>query len=416
MTQRTSSRRWVVPLVLGDLLVVGLMIRFMALDLPGHYGDSVVMTRWAETMARYGPFNFYQHDGSVYPALLYIFWPLGVLFDGAELARVVKGLSIPFDIAIGIVVYLTARRMVGGLRALIAPAVYLLNPAVLLAGPVWGQIDAAGTLAYLCTLLAAASGRLTLASALAVVAVLIKPQFGLVALPVGMLAILAWRATGRWIPLVNAALAALIAYLFIAIPLGLDPISFISRAAGIAADKPVTSANAPNIWGVLVGYSLPDTNYAFIGGALLLLGLVASLIPLWFRRDLKTVLAVGLFLVLAFYFLPTRIHERYLFPAFAILAPLAATSWRVLIATLLLTVAYTLTLLYALVSTTPFKLPPSIEHVLVTRTAAIWIGMTLMATSATLVLLLVRRRPVADPVGGGLAGADPAGADPAGAT
>lgn len=384
------------PLGLGLLLLVGLAVRLALLDVPGHYGDSVVMSRWAEHMAEFGPWRFYQHDGAVYPALLYAFWPLGVLLDGADLARAIKGLSIPFDLALGVVVYLAARQMVGSIRALIAPAVYLLNPAVLLAGPVWGQVDAAGALAYLGALLAVAGRRFRAAGALGALAMLIKPQFGLVALPIGFLAVIAWRTTGRYAPIVNGLLGAIVMYLLVAIPLRLDPITHVGRALSIAGDKPWTSVNAPNLWGVLVGYGISDAPYVVIGAGLLLLGLVAALLPLRRRQDLPIVLAVGLFVVFAFYLLPTRVHERYLFPAIALLAPLAATSWRVLAATLLVTAAFALTLLYGLVDTTPFSLPAPMEDLLLSRTAVVWIGMTLIATAATLVLLLLRPPPRAD--------------------
>lgn len=377
------------PLTLGALLVIGLAIRLLALDAPGHYGDSVVQSRWAENMAAYGPWGFYQHDGALYPALLYAYWPLGVFFDGADLARAVKGISIPFDLALGILVYAAARQLVGRVRGLIAPAFYLLNPAVILAGPVWGQVDAAGALAYVGALFAVARGRFGLGGALTALAVLIKPQYGLVALPVGIVALTAWRATGGLRPMIRAAVGGIAAYLVIAVPLRLDPISFIGRAVSIAGDKPMTSANAPNLWGVLVGYKVPDAPYALIGGVLLLIGLLASLIPLRRRQDLLTILAVGLFLILAFYLLPTRIHERYLFPAMAILAPLAALNWRVLVAALLTATAFTLTLLYALVTTTDFTIPDGLRSILVNRTAEVWIGLTLLATAAALVPLLV---------------------------
>jgi dolichyl-phosphate-mannose-protein mannosyltransferase len=389
VTDPHRFRRWVGPIGLGLLLLVGLVIRLVVLGAPGHYGDSVVQTRWAEHMATYGPWSFYQHDGAVYPALLYAYWPLGVLFDGASLARAVKGLSIPFDLALGVVVYYAARQMVGSIRALVAPAFYLLNPAVLLAGPVWGQIDAAGTLAYLAALLAVARGRFGLAGALTALAMLIKPQFGLAALPVGALAVIAWRAMGKVAPIVNALVGGVVVYLVVGIPLRLDPITFVGRAASIAVDKPMTSLNAPNVWGVLVGYSIPDAPYALIGGVLLLIGLLVSLLPLRRRQDLPTILAVGLFLVFAFYLLPTRVHERYLFPAMALLAPLAAANWRVLVAALLVTVGFTLTLLYALVTTTPFTIPAPLHDLLVTRTTVVWIGLALMATAAALVPLLL---------------------------
>jgi hypothetical protein len=73
------ARTYAVPLVLAGLLLAGLVIRLVVLNIPGHYGDTAVTSRWVERMARYGPWDFYQHDASVYPALLYFYWPLGAL-------------------------------------------------------------------------------------------------------------------------------------------------------------------------------------------------------------------------------------------------------------------------------------------------------------------------------------------------
>lgn len=377
-------------LVLGVLLAAGLAIRLALLDTRGHPGDVIVMARWAERMAEFGPWNFYQHDGAIYPALLYAYWPLGVLLDGADLGRAIKGLSIPFDLALGVVVYLAARRMVGRARALIAPAFYLFNPAVLLAGPVWGQVDAAGTLAYLGALLALAGGHFGAAGAFAVLAMLIKPQFGLVLLPVAVVAVVRWRATHAVTPVVRAGLGAAYAYLLLALPLRLDPISYVGRVIGAGSLKEMSSANAANIWGLTIGYKVPDGGLVYVGGVLLLLGLAAALLPLRRRQDLPMILAAGLFVVFAFYFLPTRVHERYLFPAMAILAPLAAANWRVFGGYLLLTAGFAASMLYALVDTTPFTTAPWLESLVTAPLARIWISLTLIAAAVTLVLLLLR--------------------------
>ena len=118
---RTDRARTIlILLALVALLVAGLAIRLAVLDAKGHYGDALVNGRWTDNMARYGPWDFYRHDGAIYPALLYAYWPIGVLLEGAAQARAIKGLSIPFDLAIGVVVYLAARRMIGPVRALIA--------------------------------------------------------------------------------------------------------------------------------------------------------------------------------------------------------------------------------------------------------------------------------------------------------
>jgi Gpi18-like mannosyltransferase len=390
---RTDRSRTIVVIVaLASLLLVGLALRLVALDVPGHYGDSIVMSRWAENMAAHGPWRFYRYDGAIYPALLYAYWPLGVLFDGADLARAVKGLSIPFDLAIGLVVYFAARHLIGPLRALVAPALYLLNPAVLLAGPVWGQVDAAGTLAYLLALLAVAGRRFLAAGALVAVAMLIKPQFGLVILPVAAVVFVVWRARRDWRVLAATIVGGLLAFLVVTVPLALNPISYFGRVIGAGSYQETTTANASNIWALIGEYDQPDRGLVYAGGVLLLIGLVASLVPLRRRIDLFTILAVGVFVAFAFYFLPTRVHERYLFPAMAVLAPLAATNWRVFGGYLILAAGFTASMLYALIDTTPFTLGPALDEFITQPTGRVWISLTMMATAVTLVLLLMQPR------------------------
>ena len=386
------ARNVAILLALAILLAAGLWLRLAVLDAKGHYGDGVVIGRWADNLAQYGPWDFYKHDGAIYPALLYAYWPIGVLLDGADQARAIKGTSIPFDLAIAVVVYLAARRLIGPVRALIAPAVYLLNPAVVLAGPVWGQVDAAGALAYLLALLALASRRFAAAGAAGVVALLIKPQFGLVLLPVGVVAFLAWHATRDRAPIIRTFLGAAAAYVVVALPLRLDPISYAGRVIGAGSFKQMSSANAANIWGLFVGYKQPDGGLVYIGGILLLLGLVAALLPLLRRQDLWMILSVGAFVIFAFYFLPTRVHERYLFPAMAVLAPLAAANWSVLAVYVVMTAGFAASMLYALVDTTPFTLWPWLEDLVTLPVARIWISLTLIATAATLVVLLLLAR------------------------
>jgi dolichyl-phosphate-mannose-protein mannosyltransferase len=396
---RTDRGRAAAALVaLLVLLAVGLAIRLAALDATGHGGDAIVMGRWTDNLARYGPWNFYRHDSSIYPALLYAYWPIGVFLDGADQARAIKGLSIPFDMAVAVVAYLAASRLVGRGRALIAPGLYLFNPAVLLAGPVWGQVDSAGTLALLAALLTLATGRFAWAGALAVVAGMVKPQFGLVVLPVAVVAIMQWRATGSRAPVVRGLLGAVAAYVVVAFPLQLDPVTFARQVIASGGYKNMSSANAANIWGLFHGYRIPDGGLLYVGGALLLIGLTASLLPLRRHRDLATILAVGLFVCFAFYFLPTRVHERYLFPAMAVLAPLAATSWRVLLAYLLMTAGFAASMLFALFDTTQFTFYPWVEELVTQPVARIWISLTLVMTAATIVLLLLpSREPASAP-------------------
>ena len=380
-------------LLLIVLLVVSVAVRIAALQVDGHNGDVRVMAGWAERMAEVGPWRFYEGSGSIYPALLYPLWALGSDLDGDALLLAIKGLSIPFDIGLGIALYALMRRRGGEGIALGVAALYLLNPATILAGPVWGQVDSAGTLAYLAALAALAARQLGLAGSLAVLATLIKPQFGLVVLPVLIVAAMRSRAVASWQPMLRSVAGMAGTYAVLAAPLALHPIRYVGLLGDTALRQPMTSLNAFNPWGLLVGFELPDAPYVGIGTLLLLLGVAGSLLGLRRRPDLAVVLAVGAALVLAFYFLPTRVHERYLFPALAMLAPFALAGWREAVSYAALSLGFAASLLYALHETTPFNLPePWASRV--TGDAGVWtIGLVLIGSAIAWAWLLVVRRP-----------------------
>jgi hypothetical protein len=374
-------------------VALALVIRLAALGLDGHSGDMLVISRWAETLAEVGPWGFYAHASSIYPALLYLYWPMGVLFDGEALELAIKASSIPFDLALGALLFMLVRGLAGPWRGLAAAALYLLNPGVLITGPMWGQIDAAGTLLFVAVLAALARPRYALAAALAVLAGLVKPQFGLVFVPVAVLLIRDWRADGRREPMLRVAASALGAYLAVTLPLLLDPIRLVNGVFANAGMKPFVSVSATNPWALLIGYRVPDDGYALVGAALLLAGLVAALLLLRGRRDLWTMLAVGTLIIFAFYFLPTRVHERYLFPAMALTAPFAATSRRSLAAYVATSVAFAASLIASLATSMPqsFGRLPFADALL--TPAGLWaMGLTLALAALAQVWLILRRR------------------------
>ncbi|MFN8521390.1 MAG: phospholipid carrier-dependent glycosyltransferase, partial [Chloroflexota bacterium] len=63
-----------------------------------------------------------------------------------------------------------------------------------------------------------------------------------------------------------------------------------------------------------------------VGAALLVGGFLYGLVNLFLRDERRTILLTAIFLALAFFVLPTRVHERYLMPVFALLPLLAVTS------------------------------------------------------------------------------------------
>jgi hypothetical protein len=387
----TSNRAAVGQLLL--LLVAAVALRLLVLDWEGHNGDVRVTTGWAERMAEVGPLRFYEGSGSIYPAMLYPLWGVGALLDGEALNLAIKGLSIPFDVGIGVLLFWSLRWRTGNDLALLIAGLYLFNPAVILAGPVWGQVDSAGTLPFLGAMVALAARRHGWAGALAVVATLVKPQFGLAVLPVLVLAGLRARRFRTLQPITDAAIGMVLAGLAVTVPVALSPPHYLQLLGDTAVRQPETSLNAFNPWGLFVGFGIPDGPYVLIGSMVLAAGMLGSLWGLRRRPDLAVVLAVGALLALAFYFLPTRVHERYLFPAIAVLAPFAPAGRAPLVAFLGLSIGFSGGLLYALHETTPFNLPEPWDA-WVTSDPGVWmIGAVLMGSAVAWAWLLGVKRP-----------------------
>jgi Gpi18-like mannosyltransferase len=371
---------------LGGLLVVAVILRLVVLPAPGHGGDISVISRWAENLAEHGPLAFYRHDTAIYPTLLPVLWPIGLLLDGDALYYVIKGISIPFDLLLGVLLYVVVAPRTDPTRGLLAAGLYLLNPAAIVGGPLWGQVDSAGTLFYVAALVTLAGGQFAESGALTALAGLSKPQFGLVAIPLVLIAVQRWvrgegpRALG--LAVIGGGLTALA----VGLAFGLSPFRWLELLQDAAVRHPETSLGAFNIWGLLVG-RVPDEPYVGIGGVLLLAGIAGSLLPLRRGHDLATLLAVGLMLAFAFYFLPTRVHERYLFPALAVAAPFAAVDRSSLAAYLALSIGFALSLVRVLVDTTGFRTWPEFDAVLLSDMAFWVIGLTLVGSALTLIRL-----------------------------
>jgi len=375
------------------LLIAAVALRLLVLGWEGHNGDVRVTAGWAERMAEVGPFRFYEGSGSIYPALLYPLWAIGALLDGEALNLAIKGLSIPFDVGIGVLLFWFLRWRTGDDLALLVAGLYLFNPAVILAGPVWGQVDSAGTLPFLGAMVTLAARRHGWAGALAVVATLVKPQFGLAVLPVLVLAALRARRFRTVQPLTDALTGMVLAGLAVLGSVALAPWHYLALLGDTAVRQPETSLHAFNPWGLFVGFGIPDGPYVLAGTALLAAGVLGSLWGLRRRPDLAVALAVGALLTLAFYFLPTRVHERYLFPAVAVLAPFAPAGRAHIAAFSGLSAGFALGLLYALHETTPFDLPEPWAGWIVSD-AGVWvIGAVLIGSAMWWAWLLGVRRP-----------------------
>ena len=355
---RPAPRRFSQSLLV--LLVVSALARLAGLFGPGHGGDLNAFLQWAEGTARWGLGGYYAHGGdSNYPPMLYLLWPLGLAFDGPELAASIRSLSVPFDLALGWLLYDVVGRATGRERdGLLAAGFYLLNPAALIVGPIWGQVDGMGALPMVGAIVAAARGRPLLAGALAALAGLVKPQFGIAGFTLAGLALFWLRVPEDRRQLALLGLGAIVTFMAVLLPLGLSPLGYVDLMGDTFSRYPYISQFGFNPWGAIFGFGDRDDRWATLGAALVIAGIGGSLWLLRRRRDLVGLLAVSVLVGLAIYFLPTRVHERYLYGAIAFLAPLAVLERRLRWPFIALSLVFFGTLVYVLV-TSPYRILPT---------------------------------------------------------
>ncbi len=314
----------------SSALLVGLwigagVVRLALLWMPGHAVDLAAFQHWALRLAEGGPLRFYTSGlfADYLPGYLLVLWPLGELLrTSPQLAPEV--LKLPPAAADFVVAMLLAR--LGGPRGQCAAVSYLWNPAVLLAGPWWGQVEAVAMAWFLGSAWAWRRGRPGWAGVLFGLGSLTKPQYAL-----GGLVLLLGVARG-WpgLPVLGAAAGSCFATVVgCGLMFGLRPWDLVRLALVASATYPYGSVNALNLWYLLGLNWKPDgSTVAAVPAALW--GIVLTLAPaVWAAGRVAGRGQVGLAALAAatvsavMFFLATRMHERYLFPA----VPLSLLAW-----------------------------------------------------------------------------------------
>jgi uncharacterized protein (TIGR03663 family) len=238
-----------------------------------------------------------------------------------------------FDIASCIVIFLALKKK-GFRTAYTAMLLYAFNPGTIFNLSWWGQIDSVYTFFMLLSVFFIVRKRPELSFIFYAVSVLTKLQ-GIVIGPVLLFVGLRDHGLRR---VFRSGLVALLVVFMILLP-------NIATGSGLAVVKKAyigavdeyqqTTLNAYNIWWLASSnegrasfvnapvdseYLLPFLQYRFIGLLLLASAVVLVFFYLHKRRDDFSVYFASFFLVFSSYFLATRVHERYMFPAFVLLA------------------------------------------------------------------------------------------------
>jgi dolichyl-phosphate-mannose-protein mannosyltransferase len=381
---RQAASTWTLLLVLGAGLALRLLLAYVLLPNSGLVGDLNLYSDWAITMANVGPGDFYKTIGfSDYPpGYLYVLWLIGeigriVAFSAnvdvvAATTSLLKLPPILLDVCAAFMLYHIVRNWSAEhsndeRSALLASAIYLFNPVTWYDSAIWGQTDAAGACLMLLGFIALMQWPPEAAAATAVLASLVKPQFGLVLAPLVCIVLvkrhliihresptsaspipMAFLADNGPIRLLSSICVGTALFYILVAPFGLDFHSFLARMIATAHGYPILSVNAYNPWALISSGETPALAFSssdvlgtpstwsrddiallgpvtgfMIGTTFFIFGFLIGAVRLLWRADRWSIALVGAYLSMCFYMLPTRVHERYIFSAFAFTSLLA---------------------------------------------------------------------------------------------
>jgi dolichyl-phosphate-mannose-protein mannosyltransferase len=339
--------------ILAVVLAVSAIIRVLLFPIKGYQIDTGDFVSWFNTAAQHGIRPFYNVAGYFdYPPFnVYIFWVFGSLANLVKMnmETMVKVVPNIFDLATATIIYFFVRKQTSFKVALASTALYAFNPAVIYNTAVWGQLDAIYTFFLVLSLVLALKSK-PLPSAVAfALGLLTKPQ-AIALLP--LIALIIYKKNGLKNLLYSiAAFAATIILVVLPFEGVGNPLSFLVNVYSTGYNYyDYTSVNAFNLWG-LYALWMKDGYLFYVGW--ILFGILAVFTLYFVRKRYKIsgdmiAIFAAFMLLFAFFMLPTRIHERYLFPVISMLALMfpfvkkARILYVALTATLLVNQAYIL--------------------------------------------------------------------------
>ncbi len=322
-------------IILAAMLIFAFVVRIAFFPVPGYQADTGVFTYWFNTAAEDGVRPFYEivwrelSWNTDYPPFnVYIFWAFGSLskliapvLGSDPITYIIKLPANIFDMGIAFMIFVFVRKYLTFEKALIATSLYAFNPAVILDAAVWGQLDPIYTFFLVLSLFLLLNSKPKWAAASFMIAVLTKPQ----SIALAPLLIFLTYKKYNWRGLFYSILVAIATVFLVIIPFEWsNPVAFLSRIYfGAYGNYAYTSINAFNLWG-LHGMWQPDTQFSFFAGWAMFGAVSFLALYLVHKRfsdsNKLPVIFAAFVLFFSFFMLPTRMHERYLFPAISMLA------------------------------------------------------------------------------------------------
>ncbi|OGH13560.1 MAG: hypothetical protein A3H50_00270 [Candidatus Levybacteria bacterium RIFCSPLOWO2_02_FULL_37_10] len=325
-----------IPSLLKLYLILILLIRIFLLTQPSFKIDMNDWQAWAARLVDVGPLKFYTSNFFAdYLPFYYLFlWVIAEIFSfifgkaaifSTTFEIYIKIISNIFDILTAYTIFVIINKH-SKKWATIGSLLYLINPSIIFNSSVWGQIDAIPTFLLTFSLYQLEEKKNIVRSLSAsVLSFLIKP------LNIALFPLMLFRIIKNFSAqkILKASGISLLMFFIVTIPFFpnnpiFGPFEHLLKSLNV---YPYTSINAYNFW-ALFGWWKQDSlqvfnlSYHLWGYILFFLIVLTIFIPL-FRKKSKSFIKLDYLiytiLSFAFFLFLTRIHERHLFPVFALL-------------------------------------------------------------------------------------------------
>lgn len=302
----------------------GLLVRLYLSIIPGFKIDVDAWFAWAHRLSSEGFIGFYSENiwTNYTPGYLYI---LKILGDFQNLFSInteafyllLKLPPITSDLILSVFIYKIISESRFAKMSLVGSLLILFNPALIFNSAVWGQIDSILSLFMVISIYYLNKNQLALSSVLIGLAFLIKPQ-AIALAPVFLLFLFKNFSIKNFLQI---CLPGLLITIILSIPFfGIQSIQKLFELfLKMTGDYPYTSLFAYNFWGG-VGFWIKDNqiwaSLSFQHWGYLFYFSFWIGVAMWhlFKKNLS-LYSLAILATLSFYFLPTRVHERYLYPA-----------------------------------------------------------------------------------------------------
>ncbi len=319
------------------LLVIGFIIRALcAVMYYGHKTDMGCFTGWSNGLYRDGLRSFYLSDGfhDYPPGYVYVMYILGAIKNVFGVAGkgewlLIKLPSILADLGIGYFIYNAARKTYSSKNATLIASLFVINPLVILNSSLWGQVDSILTLFCLMSVYFIAEKRYGASFYTFVAAFLIKPQASFFA-PVILFALIEdiflrdGYQKDKLIEVIKKAIIAIVGMFILFMPFGRNPLHgisvIISQYVETMGQYNYLTVNAFNLYGAMGGNWTALSPLMSIFGYFMIACVVALSGIVFFRSNSPAKYYISAFIIVfGVFMLSVKMHERYAFPAVAML-------------------------------------------------------------------------------------------------